>query len=213
MSDPTFLYPGPVFYSVSSAFGPRPAPVGGASTFHEGVDLNFPDGDPVWASSDGTVIYCAYESGAGNTLTLDHGGGWQTRYHHLSRALVGNGAHCRAGQEIAWSGATGNVGGPHLHFEIRDRPDHPVDPWPYISGGPGPAPAPEEPNVYPEDEDTMLIINKQSGDVAIIVGTHRPRKIASVNDYQRGTFVVLEPDAWDQYWNDAIKLYNAALGS
>jgi hypothetical protein len=76
------------------------------------------------------------------------------------------------------------------------------------TGGTAPTPAPED---YWEEEDTMLIIKRGTNEVAILCGNHQPRKIASVNDYQRGTFVTLDADAWDQYWSDAIKLYNAAI--
>lgn len=70
---------------------------------------------------------------------------------------------------------------------------------------------PEPETITGEEEDTMLIIKRGTNEAAIICASHRPRKIASVNDYQRGTFVTLEPDAWDQYWADALKLYNAAI--
>jgi hypothetical protein len=76
----------------------------------------------------------------------------------------------------------------------------------YTGGTPTPAPT----DII-GDEDTMLIIKEGTGEAAIIFANHQPRKIASVNSYQRGTFVTLPPDAWDQYWSDAIKLYNAAI--
>lgn len=76
-------------------------------------------------------------------------------------------------------------------------------------GGPGPSPAPG-PATVPDEEDTLLIIKRGSSDVAILCGNHKPRKIPSVNDYH-GPFAVLDPDAWDAYWSDAIALYNAAV--
>ena len=77
-----------------------------------------------------------------------------------------------------------------------------------VGGGAGPSPAPGT----IEEEDVMLIVKRGANpaEIAIIVGTHRPRKIKSVNDYQSGTVVVLDADAWDQYWSDAIKLYESA---
>lgn len=211
MTAPAFVYPGPIYYPVTSPFGPRPAPVPGASTFHQGVDLDYPQGTPVWAAADGTVIYCAYEGGAGNTLTIDHGGGWQTRYHHLERSSVGYGAKVRARQEVGRSDTTGNVGGPHLHFEIRDSPGHPVDPWPYISQGPsGGSSGAGDPDTE-ESEEVMLIVNKSTMEAAVIFGNHRPRKIPSVNDYHGGAVLICDDPTWDQYWADSIKLHEAAL--
>jgi len=74
--------------------------------------------------------------------------------------------------------------------------------------GTGATPAPAD---IIGDEDTMLIINQDTGEAAIIFANHQPRKIASVNSYQRGTFVTLPGDAWKQYWDDAIKLYTASI--
>jgi murein DD-endopeptidase MepM/ murein hydrolase activator NlpD len=57
--------------------------------------------------------------GYGIALILSHGYGYQTLYAHLSKVLVGAGAHVVRGQIIAKSGRTGLVSGPHLHYEVR----------------------------------------------------------------------------------------------
>lgn len=77
------------------------------------------------------------------------------------------------------------------------------------AGGAGPAPA----DIDTGEDDTMLIVKKNSSDIAVICGQHRPRKIKSVNDYQNGTVLALDADAWQQYWDDAIKIYNATVGT
>lgn len=74
-------------------------------------------------------------------------------------------------------------------------------------GGAGPSPAEK----VIQEEDVMLIVKKGTSDIAVLFANHRPRKIASVNDYLSGTVLSLEADAWQQYWDDAIKLYNAAV--
>ena len=45
--------------------------------------------------------------------------GYVTYYAHNSELLVSVGQKVYQGQIIARSGATGNVSGPHCHFEVR----------------------------------------------------------------------------------------------
>jgi len=56
----------------------------------------------------------------------------QSLYAHLSRAVARNGAKVQAGDTIGLSGASGNVTGPHLHFEIHQN-GVPVNPLNYVS--------------------------------------------------------------------------------
>ncbi|PKV90665.1 murein DD-endopeptidase MepM/ murein hydrolase activator NlpD [Amycolatopsis echigonensis] len=76
-------------------------------------------GMPVLASAPGTVTRVANEGSTsyGRWIELDHGGGWRTRYAHLSEQEVSVGQSVGQGKEIGKAGATGGVTGPHLHFE------------------------------------------------------------------------------------------------
>ena len=76
-------------------------------------------GMPVLASASGTVTRVENEGSAsyGRWIELDHGGGWRTRYAHLSAQEVTVGQSVTGGKEIGKAGGTGNVTGPHLHFE------------------------------------------------------------------------------------------------
>lgn len=76
-------------------------------------------GMPVLASSAGTVTRVANEGSTsyGRWIELDHGGGWKTRYAHLSAQEVSVGQQVNGGTQIGKAGATGGVSGPHLHFE------------------------------------------------------------------------------------------------
>ncbi|WP_033293371.1 M23 family metallopeptidase [Amycolatopsis jejuensis] len=78
-------------------------------------------GMPVTASAPGTVTRVANEGSTsyGRWIELDHGGGWRTRYAHLSEQEVSVGQSVGQGKEIGKAGATGGVTGPHLHFEQR----------------------------------------------------------------------------------------------
>lgn len=124
----------PVSGGVTSPFGPRPAPLPGASTQHKGADYAAPIGTAVRAAAAGTVTFSGVQGGYGNLVILTHPGGAQTYYAHLSRALVSAGDGVDAGQTIAESGRSGNVTGPHLHFEVRVG-GVPVDPEPLLAGG------------------------------------------------------------------------------
>ncbi|MGI8574789.1 MAG: murein hydrolase activator EnvC family protein, partial [Egibacteraceae bacterium] len=78
-----------------------------------------PTGAPTVAASSGTVIYAGSMSGYGNMVLVDHGGGIVTAYAHHTSIVVGVGQSVSAGQQLGTVGSTGNVTGPHLHFEVR----------------------------------------------------------------------------------------------
>jgi len=104
---------------ISSRFGYRGAPLRGASTYHQGLDLPGTAGTPVFASADGLVTRAGWAGGYGNLVEIRHGDNIVTRYGHLSTILVSAFASVRQGQEIGLMGSTGRSTGSHLHFEIR----------------------------------------------------------------------------------------------
>ncbi|NYI03239.1 M23 family metallopeptidase [Allostreptomyces psammosilenae] len=98
-----------------------------AST-HTGQDFAVPTGTPVKSVAAGTVVFAGWNDAYGYLLKIRHADGTQTWYAHNSGLLVAKGQEVSAGQTIAQSGATGNVTGPHLHFEVRPSGGSPVDP-------------------------------------------------------------------------------------
>jgi murein DD-endopeptidase MepM/ murein hydrolase activator NlpD len=54
-------------------------------------------------------------------VRLNHGGGLQTGYSHMSRIAVRNGTRVRRGQVVGYVGSTGLSTGPHLHYEMYRR--------------------------------------------------------------------------------------------
>lgn len=105
------------YTSITSPFGYRTAPTTGASTYHQGVDLDTGTGWPVYATRAG-IAYTAYGSAAGNYVTVDHQDGFKSIYMHLSGFSVSNGTVVSAGQQIGLTGSTGVSTGDHLHFGI-----------------------------------------------------------------------------------------------
>ena len=105
------------YTSITSPFGYRDAPTSGASTYHQGVDLDTGTGWSVVATRAGTA-YTAYGSAAGNYVTIDHHDGFKSIYMHLNGFAISNGTNVSAGQLIGYTGSTGVSTGDHLHFGI-----------------------------------------------------------------------------------------------
>ncbi len=106
---------------ISSPFGYRNAPISGASTYHQGMDIDGNTGDPVWASRSGVVVASAWSDSAGNYVTIDHQDGYRSIYMHLSSRSVSAGTIVNAGQVIGLMGSTGISKGDHLHFGISNN--------------------------------------------------------------------------------------------
>jgi hypothetical protein len=152
----SFISPLKLPLSFSGNFGElRPA------HFHSGLDIRTggKTGIPVYASKEGYVSRISVSpTGYGNALYITHPDGHTTLYGHLSRfvpaiqeyvkdkqyytenyqinvSLSPGEIYFRKGDLIAWSGNTGNSGGPHLHFEVRDtNSDRAENPLFYIPG-------------------------------------------------------------------------------
>lgn len=112
---------------VTSAFGLRRDPFHGQTKFHTGVDLRAAYGQQVPAVSGGHVAFAGEQGGYGLTVVVDHGGGLQTRYAHLSAIDVTAGEDLAAGQVLGRVGQSGRATAPHLHFEVSQG-GHPIDP-------------------------------------------------------------------------------------
>lgn len=86
---------------------------------HQGVDLPYPTGTPVYAAFDGKVRIAHVLGGYGNLVVIRHPNGIETFYGHLSQINVSEDEWVVAGQVIGLGGSTGRSTGPHLHFETR----------------------------------------------------------------------------------------------
>ncbi|MFJ4629937.1 peptidoglycan DD-metalloendopeptidase family protein [Streptomyces sp. NPDC088847] len=105
-----------------------------SSGYHTGVDFVVPTGTTIKAVAAGTVVSAAYDGAYGNEVVIRHADGEYSQYAHMSQLSVSAGQTVTEGQQIGLSGATGNVTGPHLHFEIRTTPYYgsDVDPVTYL---------------------------------------------------------------------------------
>ena len=105
-----------------------------SSGYHTGVDFLAPAGTALQAVGAGTVISAGWDGSYGNEIIIRLADGRYAQYAHLSSISVSSGETVTAGQQIGLSGATGNVTGPHLHFEIRTTPDYgsDIDPVAYL---------------------------------------------------------------------------------
>lgn len=117
---------------ITSGFGGRVDPIRGGSQFHKGIDFEADVGDPVLAVADGVVSFAGPRAGYGNTVEIDHGNGYVTRYAHNSRLVRRVGELVRAGQEIAKAGSSGRSTGAHVHFEVWENGRY-VNPRKFLS--------------------------------------------------------------------------------
>ena len=115
--------PNPLY--VTSAYGYRIHPLAGYRWWHAGVDIRSACGNPQVAAASGTINATRPARGNGshgNQVIMDHGtmngSGYVTVYNHLTRFAVRAGQYVNKGDVIGYTGATGNVTGCHVHFEV-----------------------------------------------------------------------------------------------
>jgi murein DD-endopeptidase MepM/ murein hydrolase activator NlpD len=108
---------------------------------HEGIDYAASPGTTVWAAADGVVTFVGPRGANGNLIALQHAGGYETFYAHLSRIARGvvRGAHVHQRQPIGAVGSTGRSTGPHLHFGLK-RNGKFIDPAKQLNGPGKPLP-------------------------------------------------------------------------
>ncbi|HEY0053141.1 MAG TPA: peptidoglycan DD-metalloendopeptidase family protein [Caulobacteraceae bacterium] len=112
----------------TSGFGVRFDPFNGRPALHQGQDFAAPLNTPVRATAPGVVSFAGVRSGYGNTVEVDHGQGFKTRYAHLHAIGVQPGQRVAIGQRLGAMGNTGRSTGVHLHYEVwvNGRPQNPA---------------------------------------------------------------------------------------
>ena len=126
-------------YTITSPFTMRISPVSGQLLAHEGIDMEAPMDTPITAVYGGVVEELAENSHAGAYVQIRHtlpdGTVFHSAYLHqyMNKITVKLGDTVTAGQVIGAVGSNGWSTGPHLHFEIHDASDTPVDPEPWMA--------------------------------------------------------------------------------
>jgi murein DD-endopeptidase MepM/ murein hydrolase activator NlpD len=123
----------PVDGRLIGSFGPRQDPFSGeGQEIHKGVDISGVVGTPVHVTADGIVRFAEMESGYGRLVVVDHGGGIETWYAHMSKLYVHTGQEVRRGELLGAVGMSGRVTAPHLHYEVHVN-GRPMNPYQYLA--------------------------------------------------------------------------------
>lgn len=132
-------WPFAVDVPLSSDFGPRVAPCGGCSTYHQGIDMIPGNRTPIGIIADGVVVEAsAYDNGGlGVYAIVEHQIDGQTvtsLYAHMAEnsLAVSVGDTVTVGQQVGLVGNTGQSTGPHLHLGIKVEGTF-VDPYAWLS--------------------------------------------------------------------------------
>lgn len=118
----------PTSARTTSGFGVRFDPFNRRPALHQGQDFAAPLNTPIRAPAPGIVSFVGVRSGYGNTVEIDHGRGFKTRFAHLNAMAVRPGQRVALGQRVGAMGTTGRSTGVHLHYEVwmNGRPQNPA---------------------------------------------------------------------------------------
>ena len=148
-------------HRVTSAFGPRSDPFGSGKTdFHAGIDISGKVGDPIDTPTGGVVTHAKSYSGYGNLVAVQDPRGCRHLFAHLDKIRGKVGQKVVRGDIVGTKGRTGDVTGPHLHYQIN-KPDGGIRGNGYW-GDP-------DKYTYVEDErsvDKLIVVNSRADDWA-----------------------------------------------
>lgn len=113
---------------ITSNYGQRIHPITGERTFHKGVDIAVPTGTKLYAAVQGTVKTASYSDSAGYYVKIINEAGWIVTFMHMDSLAVTAGQKIEQGDFVGYSGNSGNSTGPHLHLEVLDPKEVPVNP-------------------------------------------------------------------------------------
>ncbi len=124
----------PVDGRLIGSFGPRQDPfTSEGQEIHKGVEISGESGTPVHVAPEGIVRFADMDRGGyGRLVVVDHGGGIETWYGHMSKLYVHTGQEVRRAELIGAVGMTGRTTAPHLHYEVHVN-GRPMNPYPYLA--------------------------------------------------------------------------------
>lgn len=122
----------PVSGPISGVFGSRRFFNGKPRNPHSGIDYAADQGTPILAPAPGSIALTGDFYFNGNTVVINHGGGFVSVMCHLHEVFVKKDQEIRRGEKIGTVGSTGRSTGPHLHWTISLQGTK-VDPAVFIS--------------------------------------------------------------------------------
>lgn len=181
------------------------APRGG--TTHAGQDISNPSGTAIYAAAAGTVIRRGTNvltGRTGNGIVIQHSGGRYTYYGHLNAFRVAQGAKVSAGQRIGDMGTTGNVTGPHLHFETHNGSlGAIVNPVPFMAargvdlkGGWSTL----DPGSQGARVRAIQYLLNQRGNSLVIDGDYGTKSVNAMKSFQSGAGLVADGQVGPKTW-------------
>ncbi|MEO1031903.1 MAG: M23 family metallopeptidase [Bacteroidota bacterium] len=195
-----------------------------SSHFHAGLDFKTQqkEGLKVYASAEGYVSRIKISHyGYGKALYITHPNGYTTVYGHLqkfSERLEKYIKECQYEKEsyevevfpsseellvasnevIAYSGNTGGSGGPHLHFEIRDNLERPINPMLFgIDVKDTKAPFVSAVYAYPKDEHAVINGKNERVPLRLIPQKNGSYEVEKISAYGHIGFGVTSYDKQD----------------
>jgi len=103
---------------LASGYGTRMHPILKVKRMHAGCDFSAPQGTPIYATGNGKISKARRMGDAGNTIIIEHGFGYKTKYFHMSGFTVKAGQTVKRGDVIGYVGNTGLSAAPHCHYEV-----------------------------------------------------------------------------------------------
>jgi murein DD-endopeptidase MepM/ murein hydrolase activator NlpD len=135
-----------------SGFGVRINPFHKGKYKHPGIDFAAARGTEVYATAPGKIVdinKSDLQAGYGNSVDIDHGHGFVTRYAHLEEINVRAGQNVSKGMKIGTVGNSGGSIAPHLHYEVIHQGEN-VDPLNYMIEG-----------LSPQDYNLLMQLGKK----------------------------------------------------
>ncbi|MCP2256183.1 Membrane proteins related to metalloendopeptidases [Prauserella aidingensis] len=174
---------------------------------HAGQDVTNSTGTAVYAAATGrawSVGWGVLSGRTGRGIIMSHGNGVYTYYGHLSRFRVSEGAWVTAGEWIGDMGTTGNVTGPHLHFETHTGGLHGiVNPVSFmrargvdLGGGWSSI----DPGADGEVVKTIQYLMRYRGTNLVIDGDYGPISVSAVKSFQSSQGLYVDGQVGPKTW-------------
>lgn len=152
---------------------------------HRGVDWALPTGVSLRATMNGQVTAAGFSPDGSGIIVVIRSGNLYVKYFHMSIVAVNVGQSVKTGDYLGKSGLSGNVTGPHLHFQVEQPFGIAVDPMPLIE-------KPKEEAVYPNEEDVEAVL----ADRGVTVSSDEKKKWANNPKFR-----------WPEFWKDVKRNY------